>query len=216
MSDVASLPPVPPRKPNTLLWRILLLPSILILGAAIGLYELLPARDAFLRGETTGSYLLFASYSSYSPKFWMGGIASAVFAIGFLLALVRTVARGEWVYWQRLLGLLALTAGGVLLLLTGLPEFGVASRDAGAVSFNGRSYHLFAQAIPAAPGTDLRFLIFECDPAGVTCQRVHRDDKEYAAGDRVPPLELLRIDVDGIFVVVRSDSPVILTQYRPQ
>jgi hypothetical protein len=168
-----------------------------------------------MSGDTTGSYTLFAPYSTVSPYFWVGGPLAALFALSFIISIARTIARREWGYWQRLLGLLALTAAGVLFLLTGLPEIGSAGRDAAVANYNGRDYHLFAQTIPAAPGTDLRFSIFECDPAGVTCQRVHRDDIEYPAGERVPPLEVLRMEVYGIFLAVRPNSPEILTKYQP-
>lgn len=219
MSDIkptnAPPPPAAKPKPNTVLWRVLILPSLIVLGIAVGAYLLRPARDSFLSGAVTGSYTLFAPYSTYSPYFWIGGPLAALFALLFIISIARTIARREWGYWQRLLGLLALTAAGVLFLLTGLPEIGSAGRDASAVNYNGRNFHLFVQRIPANPGTDLRFSIFECDPAGVTCQRVHRDDLEYPAGERVWPLEVLHMDVYGIFLAVRPNSPEILTKYQP-
>jgi len=218
MSDIKPTNAAPPDdkpKPNLLFWRLLILPSILILAIAIGVYLLRPARDSFLSGATTGSYTLFSPYSTYSPYFWIGGPLAALFLLSFIISIARTVARREWRYWQRLLGLLALTAAGVLFLLTGLPDVGTSGRDASAVNYNGRNYHLFAQTIPASPGTDLRFSIFECDPAGVSCQRVYRDDIEYPAGERVPPLEVLHMDVYGIFLAVRPNSPEILSKYQP-
>jgi hypothetical protein len=206
-----------PAKPlvNKALWRALLLPSLIILALSVGAYLLLPVRDAFLSGQTEGNYLLLSIFSVASPYFWTGGIAAVVFFLMLLLSIARTAARKEWGYWQRLLGLIALTASGIMFGWTGLPEFGVSSRDAGSVTFGNYNYHLFVQTMPATPGTNLRMSIFVCDPPNIACQRFHRADLEYQSGERIPPLDQLRIQVDGIFVVVRSNSQTILTKIQP-
>lgn len=212
----AAPPPAPKRTLNTLLWRILILPSLLILLITIGLYELLPMRDAFLNGEASGSYLLYGTYGALSPKFWMIGLSSVLFGVWLIVALVRTVGRGEWRYWQRIIGLLALTASAAVLLVIGLPQFGTDARDAGWTSLNDHFYHLLVQQIPSVSGTDLRFLIFDCDAQAIHCQRVQTADKQYPPGDRVPPLVVMQINVDGQVIVARGNSVQPFTVYRPQ
>ena len=200
---------------NKALWRALLLPSLIFLALSIGAYFILPVRDAFLSGKTQGNYLLFSIYSVASPYFWTGAIAAVLFFLMLVFSIARTAARKEWRYWQRLLGLIALMAGSVMFGLTGFPEFGVRSRAAGSVTYGNYNYHLFVQTMPATPGTNLRMSIFVCDPPNIACQRFHRADLELGLGERVPPLDQLRIQVDGIFVVVRSNSPTILTKIQP-
>jgi hypothetical protein len=208
--------PAPKKKPNTILWRVLILPSILILAIAVGLYELVPWRDAFLRGDASGSYLLLGTYAALSPKLWFAGLSCILFALMFLIALIRTVARGEWRYWQRLIGLIALTAAGVLLLLTNFPQIGRDARDAGSATLAGHTYHLLVQSATTLPSTNLHFMMFQCDAQGLTCQLASASDAQFAAGERVPPLETLQVNVDGNFLIVKGNSPTPYIQYRAQ
>ena len=209
----------PPKKPvNTLLWRILLLPSLLILALAVALYITRPLRDAFLSGSAVNSYLVFGTIAAWAPWLWKIGLSCILFALWLIVAIARTVARGEWRYWQRLLGLLALTGGTALLLYTGLPDMGIAdARDCGSTALNGHSYHLLAQNIPQPPNVVVRMMIFDCDVTGNSCTRVKADDLQYVPGDRVPALVLLRIKTDGPLVVTQSNTAAEdLQTYRPQ
>jgi hypothetical protein len=104
----------------------------------------------------------------------------------------------------------------VILFLIWMPEIGTDARDAGWTSLNGHYYHLLVQNLPAPPNVNLRFSVFDCDQGGITCQRVQMEEKSFVPGDRVPPLEILQINVDGQVIVTRGNSPTYYTLYRPQ
>jgi hypothetical protein len=147
---------------------------------------------------------------------WIG-LSSVLFAAMLIISIARTVARGEWKYWQRILGLIALTASGVVLILIGLPEMGTDARDAGWTMHNGRKYALLVQNIPTPPNVTLRLSIFECDEGLINCARVQVDDVEYRTSDHIPALDLIRITNDGPWVITQSNTTSSsLSTYKPQ
>lgn len=206
-----------PRRYSKALWQVLIIPSLLILGAAVALYFMRPLRDSFISGQTYNSYLIYGTYAAWSPKFWMIGLSSVLFAAMFIISIGKTIARREWGYWQRLIGLLALIGAGVLLLLIGLPEIGTDARDEGWTTLNGHYYHLLVQQQPSPPNTTLRFSIYDCDATAANCARVKVDDVEFRPGDYIPALDLLKITTDGPEVITQGNtSTEHYSLYRPQ